>query len=91
MAEEAATNAALRMDALTEAVKAPALIARATVGTLGPDRGFILPVAEAARMQRVMPHSHLVDIAGTNHYTIIQSEELARHIHTFLSGGRSET
>lgn len=87
MAEEAATNAALRFDAITEAVKAPALIARATVGTLGPDRGFILPVAEAARMQRVMAHSQIVEIARTNHYTIIQSDELARHIHSFLSGG----
>ncbi|HEV2404259.1 MAG TPA: alpha/beta hydrolase [Ktedonobacterales bacterium] len=86
MVEEAATNAALRMDALTEAVKVPALIARATVGTLGPDRGFILPLPEAERMQRVMPHSRYVEIPGANHYTIVHSADLAREIHAFLGG-----
>lgn len=86
MMEEAATNAALRMDALAEVVKAPALIARATVGTLGPDRGFILPLAEAARMRHVMPYSHLVEIPATNHYTIIQSEDLFQHINAFFKG-----
>lgn len=89
MAEEAATNAALRMDALTEAVKVPTLIARATVGTLGPDRGFILPAPEAERMQRVMPHSRYVEIPGVNHYTIVHSADLAREIHAFLGGDRS--
>ncbi|MGH2486750.1 MAG: alpha/beta fold hydrolase [Ktedonobacterales bacterium] len=89
MAEEAATNAALRMDTLTEAVKVPALIARATVGTLGPDRGFILPAAEAERMRRVMPHSHYVEIPGVNHYTIVQSAHLAGQIHAFLGGGQA--
>ena len=85
--EEAAANAALRMDALTEAVKVPALIARASVGTLGPDRGFILPAGEAARMRHVMAHSQLVEIPDVNHYTITHSDTLVRNIHTFLSGG----
>ncbi|HKV84842.1 MAG TPA: hypothetical protein VJN88_09810, partial [Ktedonobacterales bacterium] len=61
--------------------------ARATVGTLGPDRGFILPAAEAERMRRVMPHSRYVEIPNVNHYTIIQSADLAEQINTFLGGG----
>ena len=73
-----------RFELLPNYIKAPTLIARATVGLLGEGRGFILPAAEAERMQGIIPGSRVVAIPGTNHYTIILSEDFKNEVMAFL-------
>lgn len=87
VAEEAAVNAATRTEMLPSAVRAPTLIARATLGTLSPDQGFILPADEAERMQGIIPGSRWIDIPDTNHYTIPLSEVFMRETLAFLEAG----
>jgi pimeloyl-ACP methyl ester carboxylesterase len=73
-----------RFENLPNFVKSPTLIARATVGMLGPDRGLILPAEEAERMRRIIPGSRVVEVPGVNHYTIALSELFKREAAAFL-------
>jgi pimeloyl-ACP methyl ester carboxylesterase len=82
--EENAVNFATRTEALPNAVRAPALILRAPLGTLAPDRGFVLPAEEAERLRAVIPGSRLVEIPDTNHYTIILSDVFTHEVIAFL-------
>ena len=84
--EEVMVNTMIRMDEMPGLVRAPVLILRATVGTIAPDRGFILTADEAERMRGLISGSRHVDIPSTNHYTIILSDLLEREIATFLDG-----
>lgn len=79
---------AIRLDLLPEQVRVPTLIARATVGMLGPDRGLILPVEQAGRLAEAIPDSRVVEVEGTNHYTILTSERLHSEVADFLDGAR---
>jgi len=51
-------------------VKAPTLILRATKGMLAED-DLLLPEDAADRMVREIPNARMVDIEGTNHYSIL--------------------
>ena len=86
IAEEVATNGALNLAALSEMVRSPALIVRATVGMLGPDRGLLLPREEAERLLRVIPTSRLVEIPDTNHYTVVLADQFTEACMAFLEG-----
>lgn len=83
--EESAALAMTRSEALPAFVKQPTLILRAAIGMLGPDRGFILPAEEAARLQSVMPAARVVEIPNTNHYTIVLADQLREAITAFLA------
>lgn len=85
--EELAVNTTINFDVLLPRIKATTLITRAAQGTLAPDRGFILPPEEAARVQSVIPGSQLVEISETNHYTIILSEDFTGTVLNFLAEG----
>jgi pimeloyl-ACP methyl ester carboxylesterase len=84
--EELSVNDMIRLEAAPERIAAPTLILRATVGTLAPDRGFILAADEAERMQRVIAGSRYVEVPGTNHYTILVADLLLREVVAFLDG-----
>ena len=86
IAEEVATNGALNLAALSEMVRSPALIVRATVGMIGADRGLLLPREEAERLTRVIPASRLVEIPDTNHYTVVLADQFAEACLAFLEG-----
>jgi hypothetical protein len=86
IAEEVATNATIRLDMLSEMVRVPTLIARATVGMLAPDRGLLLPREEAERLLRVIPASRMIEIADTNHYTVILADAFTDACTAFLEG-----
>lgn len=85
--EEAAALAMLRTEELPRFVRQPTLILRAALGTLGPDRGVVLPREEAERLQTIMPDCRVVEVPGTNHYTIIESALLQRTVADFLAEG----
>lgn len=86
--QENAVTFSIRTEALAPLVRAPTLIVRAAVGTLAPDRGFILPADEAERLQAAIAGSQLVAIPGANHYTLADSPAATEAIVTFLSGDR---
>lgn len=88
--EELATNALIKSADLPGMVRAPTLIVRAPVGTIAADRGFILPAEEAERMRGLIPESRVVEIAGTNHYTIVAAPEFTSELLAFLSAGERE-
>ncbi len=83
--EEGFALGALRSEALPAFVRQPTLVARAALGTLGPDRGIVLPREEAERLRTVMPDCRVVEVPDTNHYTIVLSDVLARAIVRFLA------
>lgn len=84
LAEEIGVNTNIRIDALIEQIHLPTLILRATVGTVAPDRGFILAPEEAERMRGIIAGSRWVEVPDTNHYTIVTSDvflsELLAHL-----------
>ena len=82
--EEVAVNAFVRLDAMLPLIKAPTLITRATVGTLAPDRGFILTAEEAARLRDTIPGAQVVEIANVTHYDIALADEFMRVVADFL-------
>jgi pimeloyl-ACP methyl ester carboxylesterase len=84
--EENFATGSLRTEVLPDFVKCPTLVLRATVGLLGPDRGLVLAAEEAERMRTVMADCRVVEVPGTNHYTIIQADLLMRSIAAFLAG-----
>ncbi|MGH2532051.1 MAG: alpha/beta fold hydrolase [Thermomicrobiales bacterium] len=84
IAEEQAALFLTRTDVLPEYVKAPTLIVRATEGLLGGTRGQLLPAAEAERLRGLIPGSQIVEIPGTNHYTIVLNQRFSEAVLTFL-------
>ncbi len=82
--EEMAALAALRSEDLPNAVRQSTLVLRATIGLLGPDRGFILPLEEAERLQAIMPNCRAIEVPDTNHYTIVETTLLRDAIVEFL-------
>lgn len=84
--EEGAAMAAIRTEALPALVRQPALVLRARYGTLGPDRGVVLPREEAERLRSVMPDCRVVEVPDTNHYTIMLSDVTTPAITGFLNG-----
>jgi pimeloyl-ACP methyl ester carboxylesterase len=82
--EEWAVMLATRTEALPGLVRAPTLIVRAGLGTLGPDRGRILPAEEAERMHGAIPGSQLAVIPDTNHYTVLLADAFERQALAFL-------
>jgi pimeloyl-ACP methyl ester carboxylesterase len=84
IAEELIVNATINADLLLPRISASTLILRAALGTLAPDRGFILPANEAERVHSIISGSHLVTIPDTNHYTIIASDILIRETLAFM-------
>jgi pimeloyl-ACP methyl ester carboxylesterase len=83
--EEAAAIGAIRTEALPGFVRQPTLVLRAALGTLGPDRGIVLPREEAERLRSVMAFCRVVEIPETNHYTIVESPLLYESILRFLA------
>ncbi len=86
--EEQASLFLTRTDVLPEYVKAPTLIVRATDGLLGGERGQILPLAEAERLRGIIAGSRVVEIAGTNHYSIVLADRFIDEVAAFLDEGR---
>ena len=82
--EEIAVNTAVEADVLLSRITAQTLITRAALGTLATDRGFILTADEAERVRSIIPDCRVVEIPGTNHYTIILSEAFNRTVLSFL-------
>ena len=78
-----------RTEALPQVVRAPSLVLRAELGTLAPDRGFVLPADEAERLRTVMPNCQLIVVPETNHYTIIESPLLRDAAIEFLGSAAS--
>jgi len=83
--EEVMVNMTVNADVLLPRIQAPTLITRATLGTLAPDRGFILPAEEAERVRGIIVGSQGVEIPDTNHYTIVLSEVFTREVLAFLA------
>ena len=54
-------------------IRCPTLVLLSTVGLLNPEEGFILPPAEARRMEQVIPACELVEVEDTNHYDVLYS------------------
>ena len=82
--EEIQVNTSLNPDVLLSRIQAPTLIARAPLGTLAPDRGFVMAPGEAERVKGIIADSRVVEIPDTNHYTIILSEVFNREVLSFL-------
>ncbi|MGO8946065.1 MAG: alpha/beta fold hydrolase [Ktedonobacterales bacterium] len=85
--EELLVNTALNPDVLISRVTAPTLITRAALGTLAPDRGFLLAADEAERVRDIIPGCQLVLIPDANHYTIVLSPAFTESVLSFLSAG----
>jgi pimeloyl-ACP methyl ester carboxylesterase len=83
--EESLALALTRSEALPDLIHKQTLLIRATVGLLGPDRGFILPRDEAERVRDVIAGCQLVEIADTNHYTVVTVPAFADAVSAFLS------
>lgn len=82
--EESLALALTRSEALPDLVKCPTLVVRAMVGLLGPDAGFILPRDEAERLCGVISDCRLIEVPGTNHYTVVTADETVTGIKDFL-------
>ena len=85
--EEVMVNMTINADVLLPRIQAPTLITRAALGTLAPDRGFILPAEEAERVRGIIVGSRVVEIPDTNHYTIALSQVFTREVLAFLADG----
>lgn len=85
IAEEIQVNTSLNPDMLLSRIHAPTLIARALMGTLAPDRGFLMAPDEAERVKGIIAGSRVVEIPDANHYTIILSEVFKREVLSFLT------
>src|SRR5262249_50080543 len=82
--EEIRVNTSINSDLLLPRIQTPTLITRAPLGTLAPDRGFILTADEAERVKGIIAGSRVVEIPATNHYTIVLSEVFSREVLSFL-------
>ena len=84
-AEELADLEAAPIDTLAAGIRQPTLIVRPALGTLGPDRGQVLTAAEAERWRARIPHSQVVVVPETNHYSILLSGVLVETVAAFLA------
>lgn len=84
--EEVAVNFFERTEAMTSFIKAPTLIVRATLGTRGPDRGFVLPAEEAVKLRDTIVNARLAEIPNTTHYDVILADDFLREVTSFLGG-----
>ncbi|HEY7169925.1 MAG TPA: alpha/beta hydrolase [Vicinamibacterales bacterium] len=84
--QEAAAVGVIRTEGLPAFVRQPTLVLRAALGTLGPDRGIVLPREEAERLRTVMANCRIVEIPDTNHYTIVESPKCQEAVLGFLAG-----
>ncbi len=87
--EEVMVNMTINADMLLPRIQAPTLITRATLGTLAPDKGFILTAEEAERVRGIIKGSQVVAIPDTNHYTIVLSDVFTHEVLAFLTAGES--
>jgi pimeloyl-ACP methyl ester carboxylesterase len=85
--EETLALGLTRTEILPQLVRKPTLLVRSTVGLLGPDRGFILPREEAERVRDLIAGCQLVEIEGTNHYTMVAAPQFAAAVSDFLAPG----
>jgi pimeloyl-ACP methyl ester carboxylesterase len=76
-----------RTEVLPDLIRQPTLLLRSTFGLLGPDRGFILTREEAERVHDVIAGCQLVEIEGTNHYTMLAAPAFAEAVGRFLAAG----
>jgi pimeloyl-ACP methyl ester carboxylesterase len=83
--EEIRVNMSINPDMLLARIQTPTLIARAPLGTLAPDRGFLMTADEAERVKGIIAGSCVVEIPDTNHYTIILSEVFTSEVLSFLT------
>ncbi|HLW01423.1 MAG TPA: alpha/beta hydrolase [Ktedonobacterales bacterium] len=83
--EEFLVESTLNIEVPLARIQAPTLLARAALGTLAPDRGFILAADEAERVGSIIPGCRLVTISDANHYTIIVSDTFAQAALAFLA------
>ena len=86
--EESASLVGIDISDYYHSVKCPTLILRATEGLLTGD-DLVLPEEAAQRMVKEIPEARLVNLEGTNHYTILFKEiqERKNAILKFLSKG----
>jgi len=82
--EEIMVNTSINPDVLLSRIQATTLIARAPMGTLAPDRGFLMAPDEAERVKGIIAGSRVVEIPNTNHYTIVLSEVFTSEVMSFL-------
>lgn len=82
--EETAALYFTKSEDLPSFVKAPTLIVRAALGTLGPDKGVVLPREEAERLVTVIPDARWVEIPDTNHYTVTLAPAFMEAVTEFL-------
>jgi pimeloyl-ACP methyl ester carboxylesterase len=73
-----------KIEDLPAAIKAPTLVVRAALGTLGPDKGFVLTREEAERVASVIPGARWIEIPDTNHYTIVLAPAFIGAVAEFL-------
>lgn len=83
--EEVMVNMTVNADMLLPRIQAPTLITRTVLGTLAPDRGFLLTAEEAERVRGIIVGSRVVEIPDTNHYTIVLSEVFTHEVLAFLA------
>lgn len=84
--EEQAALDLIRGEALPAQIRQPVLVLRASEGTIDRSHGFILPAEEAERLRQEMPHARVLDVPGTNHYTIATSPFTDQAVLDFLAG-----
>lgn len=79
-------RAGYKLNEMYRWIRRPVLILRAPGGLLRQD-DYILSPQEAAVMMRNMPNARLVEVPGTNHYTIMlgRRREVAEAVLAFLS------
>jgi pimeloyl-ACP methyl ester carboxylesterase len=82
--EESAALYFTKTEMLPSFVKAPTLVVRAALGTLGPDKGVVLPREEAERLVSVIPDARWVEIPETNHYTVTLAPAFMEAVTEFL-------
>lgn len=82
--EETAALYFTKTEELPSFVKVPTLIVRAALGTLGPDKGVVLPREEAERLLSVIPDARWVEIPDTNHYTVALAPAFLEAVAAFL-------
>lgn len=83
--EELKVNTSINPDALLSRIQTSTLITRAPLGTLAPDRGFLMTADEAERVKGIIAGSRAVEIPNTNHYTILLSEVFTHEVLSFLT------
>lgn len=76
-----------RLWALHHRVASPTLLLRAPDGLLG-ENDCVMTAEEAAAMANAIPTCRLVEVPGTNHYTILLGEApvTGREIRAFVEG-----